>query len=82
MVTYHQYHLKPRRLSNTVMTVTQKLQPAWKQCVLQMSVKPPMISVGKVEAVVSSLSLAMVRRRGSQDVSRIEVQPPAKTTIG
>lgn len=64
------------------MTATPKQQPAWKQCVLQMSVKPPMTSVDKAEAVVSNLSLAMARRRGSPDASRIEVQRPAKTMIG
>lgn len=64
------------------MTATQKQQPAWKQCVLQMSVKPPMISVDKAEAVASNLSSAMARRRGFHDASRIEVQRPAKTTIG
>jgi hypothetical protein len=80
MVICHQYRLKPRRLSSTVMIATQKQQPGWKQCVLRMSVKPPMISVDKAEAVVSNLSLAMARRRESQDASRIEAQH-IKTTI-
>lgn len=82
MVICHQDRLKLCRLSSTVMTATQKQQPAWKQCVLRMSVKPPMIFVDKAEAVVSNPSSAMAHRRGSQDASPIEVQPPAKMTIG
>ena len=81
MVIYHQYRPRPRRLSSTVTIATQKQQPAWKQCVLRMSVKPPMISVDKAEAVASNLSLAMARRRESQDASQIEVQH-IQTKIG
>jgi hypothetical protein len=63
------------------MIVTQKQRPAWRPCVLQMSVRLPMTSVDRAEAVHNALSQVTIRSE-FLDASRTGVRLLARMVTG